>query len=186
MAMWRDLKADLERYLDLMDPGMSPLARVAALVETQGVWATTVYRFGRWVREEVPTPPLKLVYRVAAKVVEVATGIHLPASAEIGPGLYIGHFGGIIVHPRTRMGARCSLSQGVTLGVLGGGKQGAPVLGEGVYVGAGAKVLGPVTVGDGARVGANAVVVDDVAPRTTAIGVPARATRATGRRTLPA
>src|SRR5262245_26787656 len=98
------LRADLERHLSLMDPGLSRLARLAALAETQGVWASAVYRFGRWTRREAPRPlraPLRLAYRVAAKLVEVAAGIQLPASAEVGPGLYLGHFGQIIVHPDT-------------------------------------------------------------------------------------
>jgi serine O-acetyltransferase len=169
--MWRELKADVDRHLALMEPSMSSLARAASLLETQGVWASAVYRFGRWARRR--SLPVRAAYRVAAKLCEIATGIHLPASAEVGPGLYIGHFGGIVVHPETRMGARCSLSQGVTLGVLGGGRRGAPTLGDGVYLGAGAKVLGPVTIGDEAKVGANAVVVRDVPPRATAVGVPA-------------
>jgi serine O-acetyltransferase len=174
--MFSDLRADLARYLELMDPRSSPTARAVALCETQGVWATAVYRFGRWVRERVPSavaPPLSLGYRVLTKLVEVAAGIQLPASARVGPGLYIGHFGSIVVHPDAVLGADCNLSQGVTIGVLGGGRAGAPVLGDGVYVGAGAKILGPVVVGDGARIGANAVVVRDVLAGATAVGVPA-------------
>ena len=72
------------------------------------------------------------------------------------------------------MGERCSISQGVTIGVLGGERDGVPRLGNDVYIGAGAKILGPVTIGDGAIVGANAVVLEDVPPGATAVGVPAR------------
>src|SRR5882724_9156099 len=101
-------------------------------------------------------------------------GVSLPAHARIGEGLYISHFGNIIVHPDTIMGERCSLSQGVTIGVLGGDGPGVPRIGSDVYIGAGAKILGPVTIGDGAIIGANAVVIDDVPAGATAVGVPAR------------
>jgi serine O-acetyltransferase len=72
------------------------------------------------------------------------------------------------------MGERCSLSQGVTIGVLGGPREGVPRIGNDVYIGAGAKVLGDITIGDGAIIGANAVVLSDVPAGATAVGVPAR------------
>jgi serine O-acetyltransferase len=144
---------------------------------TQGVWALAVYRFGRWVYTRAPRParlPLKVAYHVAQKAVESTTGIQIPASCDIGPGLYIGHFGTIVVHGDVRMGRGCSLSQDTTVGSAGVGKAGAPRLGDGVYVAAGARVLGPVRVGDRAVVGANAVVIRDVPDDATAVGVPAR------------
>jgi serine O-acetyltransferase len=107
-------------------------------------------------------------------MIEALTGISLPARTRIGKGLYIGHFGGIIVSPDVVLGERCSISQGVTLGVLGGPRLGVPRLGDDVYVGAGAKVLGPITVGDRAIIGANAVVLTDVPAGATVAGVPAR------------
>ena len=72
------------------------------------------------------------------------------------------------------MGERCMISHGVTIGVLGGDRLGVPRLGNDVYVGCGAKILGPVTIGDGAIIGANAVVLEDVPAGATAVGVPAR------------
>ena len=116
----------------------------------------------------------KAAYLVGFKVIESVTGVSLPAHARIGKGFYIGHFGNIIVHPDTVMGERCSISHGVTIGVLGGGRPGVPRLGNDVYIGAGAKILGPVTIGDGATIGANAVVLEDVPAGATAVGVPAR------------
>ena len=172
-----DLRADLRRYLQLKPDGVDHLRTLRALAETQGVWALAVYRFGRWSNEAAPRPlrrACKAAYLVAFKAVEVATGISLPAHARIGGGLYIGHFGGIIIHPDVVMGKRCSISQGVTIGVLGGERQGVPRLGNDVYIGAGAKVLGDIRVGDGAIIGANAVVLDDVPAGATAVGVPAR------------
>src|SRR5262249_26510584 len=142
-----------------------------------GVWAIAVYRFGHWVHCEAPRAlalPFKLPYLVAQKAVEITTGISIPARATIGPGLYIGHFGGIILHAETVMGADCSLGSGVVIGTLGGGRDGVPRIGDGVFLGAGAKVLGPITIGDGARIGANAVVVEDLPAGATAVGVPAQ------------
>ncbi|MDB4967125.1 MAG: serine acetyltransferase [Myxococcales bacterium] len=175
--MLADLRADLQRYTGLVNEPISKLRLWRSLLETQGVWALTMYRFGRWANDEAPVPlrkPAKAAYLVGFKLVEIMAGVSLPSHARIGKGLYIGHFGNIIVHPDTVMGERCSLSQGVTIGVLGGERQGVPHFGNDVYIGAGAKILGGVTVGDGAVIGANAVVIHDVPAGATAVGVPAR------------
>jgi serine O-acetyltransferase len=175
--MLKDLSADLGRFLGLADRPLSTLTKVRALAETQGVWAVCVYRFGRWVWRDSPRPlrvPLKLAYFVAQKFVESTTGIQIPAATNIGKGLYIGHFGMIVVHPEATIGENCDLSHGVTIGVRGGPRPGVPRIGNNVYLGTGAKVLGPVTIGDGAQVGANAVVLSDVPAGATAVGVPAR------------
>ena len=175
--MLADLRADIERYTSLVREPMGRARLWRSLAETQGVWAVSAYRFGQWANQEAP-PPLRTVakaaYLGAFKLVEILTGVSLPAHAQIGKGLYIGHFGNIIVHPDTVMGERCALSQGVTIGVLGGDRPGVPRIGNDVYIGAGAKILGPVTIGDGAVIGANAVVIDDVPAGATAVGVPAR------------
>jgi serine O-acetyltransferase len=166
-----DLRQDLLRY-----PG-SGVRRLAVALPRQGFWAVAVYRLGVAVRR-VPGPlslPVKAGYKVVKKLTEIATGIDLPAEARIGPGLYIGHFGQVVVSPHAVIGARCNLSQGVTIG-LGGREagRGAPVLEDEVYVGPGAKLLGPIRVGRGAAVGANAVVTTDVPAGTSVGGVPAK------------
>ncbi|MCU1276762.1 MAG: cysE 2 [bacterium] len=175
--MLAELRADLERYSGIVREPVSRLRLWRSLLETQGVWAVSAYRFGQWANREAPAPlrPLaKAAYFGAFKLVEILTGVSLPSHAVLGKGLYIGHFGNIIVHPDTVMGERCSLSQGVTIGVLGGERAGVPRIGNDVYIGAGAKILGPITVGDGAIIGANAVVIADVPAGATAVGVPAR------------
>ena len=183
--MLADLHADLERYTSLIREPTGRLRRWRNLLETQGVWAVSAYRFGQWANQEAP-PPLrsaaKAAYLGIFKLVEIVSGVSLPAHADIGKGLYIGHFGNIIVHPDTVIGERCSLSQGVTIGVLGGERPGVPRIGNDVYIGAGAKLLGPVTIGDGAIIGANAVVLEDVPAGATAVGVPARVIAAKQRR----
>jgi serine O-acetyltransferase len=175
--MLADLRADIARYTSLVREPMPRVRLWRSLAETQGVWAVSAYRFGQWANREAPAPLRKVAkaaYFGIFKLVEVLAGVSIPAHAEIGPGLYIGHFGNIIVHPDTIMGERCSLSQGVTIGVLGGERPGVPRIGNDVYIGAGAKILGPVTIGDGAIIGANAVVIADVPAGATAVGVPAR------------
>ena len=170
-----NFSCDLARFAD-REKG-SRWRRLAIVATTQGVWAVAVYRFGRWVHTRSPRGarlPLKVAYHVAQKAVEVTTGIQIPASCVIGPGLYIGHFGAVLVHGEVRMGSDCSLSQDTTIGTAGLGRAGAPVLGDGVYVAAGARVLGPIQIGDRAVVGANAVVLCDVPAEATAVGVPAR------------
>ena len=94
--------------------------------------------------------------------------------AEFGPGLVFVHSTGIVINGRVRGGSDVTLYHQVT---LGGERNEVPALGDGVLVGAGAKVIGRLRVGDGARVGANAVVVRDVPPLCTAVGVPARVVR---------
>ena len=101
-------------------------------------------------------------------------GIDISRDARIGSGLYIGHFGGIVVNEGVGIGDNCNISQGVTLGQQNrGARAGCPVIGNNVYIAPGAKIIGRLQVGDHAAIGANAVVVHDVAPHTTVGGIPA-------------
>jgi serine O-acetyltransferase len=102
----------------------------------------------------------------------VVTGADIPLTVQIGGGLLIPHPNGIVIHPDTRIGVNCLIFQQVTLGTRNG--KGPPVLGGHVDVGAGAKILGALTIGDHAKIGANAFVLRTVAPETTAAGCPAR------------
>ncbi len=113
------------------------------------------------------------VYWLAFRVVETASGISLPKSARIGPGLRIWHFGNIFVHPDAVLGANCTLRQGVTIGNRHEAGR-VPRLGDDVEVGAYAQILGDVQVGPGAKVGAMSVVLQDVPPGAVAVGNPAR------------
>jgi serine O-acetyltransferase len=108
-------------------------------------------------------------------------GIDISRDARIGSGLYIGHFGGIVVNAAAVIGDNCNLSQGVTLGQVNRGpKAGCPTIGNNVYIGPGAKIIGRIHIGDSAAIGANAVVVEDVPPRAVVGGVPARVISDTG------
>src|ERR1700722_9465367 len=101
----------------------------------------------------------------------VVTGADIPLNCKLGGGLMLPHPNGVVIHPDAEIGPNCLLFQQVTIGV---GSDGAPKIGGHVDVGAGAKILGGVNIGHHARIGANCVVLDDVPPGATAVGVPAR------------
>ena len=109
----------------------------------------------------------------------IRTGADIPLSVRIGGGLLLPHPNGIVIHPDVEIGPNCTIFQQVTLGF--GSGQGVPRIGGNVDIGAGARLLGPITVGDRARIGANAVVLDDVPAGALAVGVPARIVMPEGR-----
>jgi serine O-acetyltransferase len=146
-------------------------AAVAKTLATDGTSAMILYRLMQGSRE-LGVVPLELVFN---KLNSILNACVIGRGAELGPGFVIVHAHGVVINGKVRGGSNVVLEHEVTLGDNGAGA--CPVLGSNVYVGAGAKVIGPVSVGDGARVGANAVVVHDVAPETTVVGVPARPVR---------
>jgi len=142
----------------------------------QGFWALLIYRFGRW-RYRLPglvRKPFSLVYKLLKFTGQVMTGIDLPCETMVGRRLRIEHFGGIIVSGDTVIGDDVVIRNGVTLGLRRTGERGAPILGNRVDIGAGAKLLGKIHIGDGAVIGANSVVLQDVPPGALAVGIPAR------------
>ena len=104
----------------------------------------------------------------------VVTASNVPIGWDPGGGLILQHPTGIVIHPKTVIGANCLVMQQVTIGVAHRRRKGAPVIGGHVDIGAGAKILGAVTIGDHAVIGANAVVLIDVPAGMAAVGVPAR------------
>jgi serine O-acetyltransferase len=139
--------------------------------------ASIHYRLAHWAWSA--RTPVRLVSRVPLiffqRLVEVWAGVGISPQAVIGPGLYIGHFGQIIVHGEARLGSNATLTQEVTLGFTPTGRRkGAPTIGDRAYIAPGAKVFGSITVGDDVTIGANAVVTNDVEDRAVMGGVPAR------------
>ncbi len=136
--------------------------------------AVLTYRFGSWLICQ--SRPIRLVlapwywwlnYRSKTR-----WGIEIPPDTTIGPGLYIGHFGGITISDRAVIGSNVQISQGVTIGVAGQGEnRGVPVIGDDVYIGAGAKVIGKIHVGNNVKIGANAVVYEDI-PDNAVVAAP--------------
>ncbi|CCE02113.1 serine acetyltransferase [Bradyrhizobium sp. STM 3809] len=142
----------------------------------QGFWAMLVYRFGRWRYGIRPLPLRKLfsaLYKISFKMIQILTGIELPCEAEVGRNFVIDHFGGIIVSGYARIGDHCRIRNGVTIGLRRVEEKVAPIIGDNVDIGAGAKLLGPIRIGNNVIVGANAVVISDVPDDSIAVGVPA-------------
>lgn len=142
----------------------------------QGFWVLLVYRFGRWrygVRPALLRKLLSLVYKVLFKLVQILTGVELPCEAQIGRNFVIDHFGGIIVSGNARFGDDCRIRNGVVVGLKNVSDPCAPVFGNNVDIGTGAKILGNIRIGDNVVIGANAVVLVDVPDNCMAVGVPA-------------
>jgi serine O-acetyltransferase len=142
----------------------------------QGFWAMVVYRFGRWRYTIEPAwlrKPFSLLYRVLFKLVQIVTGIELPCEVPVGTGFVIDHAGGIVVSGYARFGDGCRIRTGVVIGLSRTDDPCAPVIGNHVDIGAGAKVLGRIVIGNNVLIGANAVVVCDVPDDSIAVGVPA-------------
>lgn len=142
-----------------------------------GFRAVAVHRFGVWRLAVRPRPlraPLTLLYRWAFRYCRNRYGIELPYSVKLGRDVVIEHQGAIVVHGNSVIGNGCIIRQGCTLGLRRlDDLTAAPILEDGVELGAGAVVLGRVRLGAGARVGANAVVLADVPAGTTVFGIPA-------------
>ena len=146
-------------------------------------WAIAVYRYGNWASQRSSPFARKLaggVYGVLFLWVDIASGIHLNREARIGKDFHLIHSGNVKIHPQSVIGDRVGIMHDVTLGT-NMDRVGAPTIGNDVFIGAGAKILGPVHVGDGARIASNSLVISDVPAGATAIGVPARAMKYTGR-----
>ena len=134
-----------------------------------GFQAIVFHRMNHWLWNK----NLKLLARMTAHIARFLTGIEIHPAAQIGRRFFIDHGMGIVVGETSEIGNDVSIYHGVTLGgtTWEKGKR-HPTLEDNVVVGAGAKILGPITVGTGARIGCNAVVVKDIPPGSTVVGVP--------------
>jgi len=102
-------------------------------------------------------------------------GIDISYKTNIGSGFYIGHFSGIIVSSQSKIGNNCNISQGVTIGQVNRGKnKGYPILGDNVYIGAGAKIIGNIKIGNNVAIGANCVVTKDIPDNGVVVGIPGK------------
>lgn len=139
------------------------------------LWAMAVYRFGQWA-DRLRSAPLRWLfgkaYGVLMVFVPIVTGVHLDRRVRVGRGFHIVHAGGNFFHPDVVMGERCGVMQNVTIGTNMG--EGVPVIGDDVFIGVGAVILGKITIGAGARIAANSYVINNVPPGAVAMGVPAK------------
>ncbi|MBR8836287.1 MAG: serine acetyltransferase [Stigonema ocellatum SAG 48.90 = DSM 106950] len=164
LSLWQQIKEDwIAHGRDWTKPGFRAVA---------------VLRFGVWrmsMQSKLLRAPLSILYGMLYRKVRNTYGIELPYTVELGRRVIIEHQGGIVIHGYCSIGDDSIIRQGVTLGnrYLDRALD-APKLGKRVNVGAGAKIFGNVTIGDDANIGANAVVLCDVPPGATAVGIPAR------------
>lgn len=135
----------------------------------QGFQAMMGYRICRWLYlKHIP-----IINILIQRFVEMTTGISIPPTVEIGKGLMIEHFGGIVINSNSKIGDFCTISHCVTIGnKKPGGK--SPIIGNNVYICVGAKVLGEITIGNNCIIGANAVVLDSVPENSIVAGMPAK------------
>ena len=168
---FRYLIADLKRWR------FSTYKDLFYLIFEPSIWVTILYRLTR-ILFLINIPIFKYLMRIAGffiyKFTEIVFGVSIPPGTNIGPGLYIGHTGSIRINYDVIAGKNLNIGLGVIIGHAGFGRKGVPVLGDNVFVGTGAKVLGNIKIGNNVRIGANAFVVKDVPDNATAVGVPAR------------
>ena len=178
MGFIKEIRKDLRSVME-RDPAAG--SELEVLLTYSGVHAVIVHRAAHWFYKRGH----KVIARIISQTMRGITGIEIHPGAKIGKGLLIDHGSGVVIGETAEIGDYCLLYQGCTLGGTGKdhGKR-HPTLGNNVMVGAGAKILGPFKVGDNAKIAANAVVLKEVPPNSTAVGVPARIVRQNGKRTL--
>jgi serine O-acetyltransferase len=164
LGFWQQLKEDwIAHERDWTKPGFRAVA---------------VQRFGVWRMKVEPLilrAPFSILYRALYRKIRNTYGIELPYTVQLGRRVIIEHQSGIVIHGNCSIGDDCIIRQGVTMGNRYLEQPfDAPKLGNRVNVGAGAKIFGNVTIGDGANIGANAVVLSDIPPGKTAVGIPAK------------
>lgn len=176
--MFENIRADTMRALHRSKVFYS-IDILRLLWENHGLQTLVIYRFGRWlssVRKHrygwAIAIPLYPTYWMLSVCARKAYGIDLDQSADIAPGFYINHFGGIEVR-NCCIGPRCTIYQQVKLGAAETTDRG-PIIGEGVYIGAHAQICADVSVGDGATIGAGAVVTQNIPNHCLVLGKPGR------------
>ena len=172
--MWQRVREDILCVFE-----RDPAARSTFEIITTypGVHAIVMHHVTHWLWHQ----NAKWLARFLAALARWLTGIEIHPGAKIGRRFFIDHGMGVVIGETAEIGDDCTLYHGVTLGGTSWNKgKRHPTLGKNVVVGAGAKILGPITIGDGGRVGSNAVIVKDVPPGATVVGVPGRVVHQAG------
>lgn len=158
--MFDNIRKDYEMYPSVLDPVL---------------WVLLVYRFGRWVETikiDILHRILDKTYWIIQRLVSTITTIDFPRGIVFGKKLHIIHPISIVIHPKTIIGDNVGIMHEVTIGSRG--TYAAPVIGNNVFIGVGAKILGEITIGDNVDIGANSVVLTDVPPNSLVVGIPGR------------
>jgi serine O-acetyltransferase len=172
--MREDIRSVMER-----DPAAR--TRLEVLLCYPGLWAVWLHRVSHWLWRH----GLRLIARILSQVGRLLTGVDIHPAASLGRRLFIDHATGVVIGETAMVGNDVTLYQGVTLGGTGKGHgKRHPTLCDGVFIGNNANVLGNITVGENSRVGAGSVVLADVPPNSTVVGVPAHIVYRNGQRVL--
>ncbi len=167
MKMFKTISEEVKLVFD-RDPAAKSKMQVLFLYP--GVKAILNYRTAHWFYNH----KMYFIADWISKRTRRKTGIEIHPAAQIGKGLFIDHGMGVVIGETTVIGNNCTIYQGVTLGGTGKDKgKRHPTIGNNVTIGSGAKVLGPFTVGDNSKIAANAVVLNEIPPNSTCVGVPA-------------
>lgn len=157
------------------------LHRYGRLKGTKGFWKGMMipgFRYTFFLRKAAGSAKYSLpgiFYRMMLKRYSYKYGFQIPVGATIGEGFYLGHFGAIVINPKVIIGRNCNIAQGVTLGQINlGPKKGCPVVGDYVWIGTNAVIVGKVTIGNNVLIAPNSYVNFDVPPNTIVIGNPAK------------
>lgn len=176
-GLFRTIRADLHQKAQWCYESTRWPALIKVLA-TDGTPAMIIYRLMQWSRR-YHVAPLEMIFN---KLNAVCCNCIIGRGAEFGPGLVLIHSTGIVINGQVRAGVNVHLEHQVTIGA---DRRQSPVLGDNVFIGAGAKIVGPVRIGNGARIGANAVVVDDIPAYSTAVGIPAKVVRQRSPEAIP-
>lgn len=178
--MFKGLLSDA-RSIAKRDPAAKSTLEVFLLYP--GFHVLIYHRIAHWLYKK----KVFFLARLISQFARFVTGIEIHPGAAIGRGLFIDHGMGIVIGETAEIGDNCTIYHGVTLGGTGKekGKKRHPSIGNNVLIGAGAKLLGPITIGDNAMVGSGSVVLSDVPPNSTVAGVKARVVKQDGRKLAP-
>jgi serine O-acetyltransferase len=167
------LRRDIDRC------GNSRGERLREVFFNTGFWAVASYRLRRKMFLVRGPKPLRMILSLTGMILktltEVITHVEIPPSVSIGPGFYIAHTGTVVFNSSASLGANCTIATNVVIGhARGGGRGGCPQIGDRVYIGPNAVLIGPITVGEDALIAPGAIVIRSVEPRAVVAGNPAK------------
>lgn len=166
MGMFSDVRAD---FLAVFERDPAARSTLEVIIAYPGFQAIVSHRIAHYLWGK----NFKLTARVMSHVARFFTGIEIHPGAAIGKGFFIDHGMGVVIGETSEIGEGVTVYHGVTLGGTSFTKEKRhPTIGDRVTIGAGAKILGPLTIGDNSKVGANSVVIRDVPPNSTVVGIP--------------
>ena len=165
------VKSDLYRYCG----NINNIVFFKIFLSTPGFKYTFILRTAAYLKNINIMFPFYIIARLLLVRYEYKYGISIPYNTQIGPGFYIGHFGGIIINYEVKIGSNCNVNHEVTIGKSYGGKNpGTPTVGDQVYFGPGCKVFGSISIGNHVAIGANCVVSSIVPDNAVVVGIPGK------------